>query len=73
MIDLKEAEMAKDQFIWIGESTFTRSFGTRAPSFLEKGKSYEAAEIPAEVLAEWIKTGHAKMSAAKPAKEEANG
>lgn len=66
----KEDGMAKDLFVWIGESTFTRSFGTKAPSHLEKGKSYPASEFPDEVLAEWIRTGHAKYPEKKSGKEE---
>lgn len=65
--------MAQGKFTWQGETTWTRSFGTKAPTILEKGKLYDAGDFPAEVLAEWVKTGHAKMTAAKPAKEEANG
>jgi len=63
--------MAEKMFTWVGETTWTRSFGTRSPLILEKGKSYPAADIPADVLDEWIKTGHAKMAGKdKAGKEE---
>jgi hypothetical protein len=66
--------MAKENFKWTGETTWTRSFGTKAPAILEKGKTYDTEDFPADVLAEWVKTGHAKMTgAAKPDKEVSNG
>ncbi len=60
------------KFTWIGESTYTRTFGGGKPRFLEKGQVYDAAGWPAEVLAEWERTGHLKFEAgkAKPAKED---
>lgn len=64
--------MAEKMFTWIGETTWTRSFGTKAPTILEKGQTYKAEDIPAEVLAEWIKTGHAVL-VAKKVKEDSNG
>jgi hypothetical protein len=64
----KEAKMAKDaKFTWLGETTWSRSYGPKAPSMLEKGKTYEAEGFPPEVLAEWVRTGHAKLSKAKEA------
>jgi len=70
----KEANMAEKTFTWCGESTWTRSFGAKAPSALEKGKTYPIEGFPAEVVAEWVKTGHAKYAGKdKPAKEESNG
>lgn len=60
-------------FTWVGETTWTRSFGTQASMVLEKGKSYEVSMIPPAVLAEWVKTGHATLSAKAEKKEEPNG
>lgn len=66
--------MAEKTFTWAGETTWTRSFGTKAPAVLEKGKQYPVSEFPADVLAEWIRSGHAKMTgSAKPDKEVSNG
>lgn len=66
----KEATMVKENFVWLGETTWTRSFGAKAPSTLEKGKTYPVEGFPAEVVAEWVKTGHAKYAGAKPDKED---
>jgi hypothetical protein len=64
--------MAKDKFfIWLGETTWSRSYGTKAPSVLEKGVAYVTEDFPAAVVAEWVKTGNAKYSAKE--KEVDNG
>lgn len=63
--------MAKEVFTWVGETTWSRSYGAKAPSVLEKGQTYSVEGFPPEVIAEWVKTGHAKMTGKeKPAKEE---
>lgn len=63
--------MTEVKFTWIGETTWTRSFGTKAPTVLEKGHTYDAAGIPPDVLAEWVRSGHAKMTGtAKAGKED---
>ena len=54
--------MAKDKFfIWVGPSCDWS--GGRL--ILETGKQYEAALIEADVLAEWVRTGSAKMAKAE--------
>lgn len=55
--------MAKENFIWIGEQTCTRSRAGRGAAVLEKGKAYPAAEFDLAVIEEWIRTGHAKWAA----------
>ena len=63
--------MAKDtHFTWLSDTTWSRTYGTRAAAIIEQGKTYPVTDFPAEVVAEWVKTGHAKMNAAKTAKEE---
>lgn len=65
--------MAKDSnFTWLTESTSTRSYGGRAYSRLEQGKTYPTADFPAEVVAEWVKSGAAKYAAGKTGKEDSN-
>lgn len=64
--------MAKEEtFTWLSDTTFTRSFGTKAPSIIEKGKTYQTADFPKEVVDEWVRTGNAKFG--KAVKEETNG
>lgn len=65
----KEATMAKTNFTWLGDTTFTRSFGAKPPSKLEKGKTYPVEGFPVEVVDEWVRTGNAKYAGAKPDKE----
>lgn len=63
--------MAKeDKFTWLTDTTWSRTYGTRAASVIEKGKTYPVADFPADVVAEWVRTGNAKYGKAK---EESNG
>lgn len=69
---IKEATMAKEEtFTWLTDTTNTRSYGAKAPSLIEKGKTYPTADFPKDVVDEWVKTGNAKYG--KAVKEETNG
>jgi len=57
--------MAKEtHFTWMDETTSTRSYGGQAYTILRTGESYPVKDFPAEVVAEWVKTGHAKYAKA---------
>lgn len=49
--------MKKDKFVWIGAEGVARNGKTLKP-----GQTYQAADFPEAVVAEWIKTGHAKAN-----------
>lgn len=47
--------MTGKKFVWLRDSAFPRT----GPK-LEKGKEHDAANYPAEVVEEWIKSGAAQ-------------
>lgn len=52
--------MKFDKFIWIGPDSYARNGRHLIPE-----QTYAAAEFPAEIVAEWIRTGNAKPVAGK--------
>ena len=58
--------MKSEKFIWTGVEGVARNGKTLKP-----GLTYAAADFPAHVVAEWIKTGNAKpVTAAAVSKSE---
>lgn len=51
--------MKNEKFVWLAAEGVARNGKTLTP-----GQTYAAADFPAEVVAEWIKTGAAKPVAA---------
>jgi hypothetical protein len=61
-----EANMAAERFKWLGAATFSRSRGGVEGKSLEPQHIYNMADFDPNVVAEWIRTGHAEAVEGTP-------
>lgn len=55
-----------ERFKWLGPSTFTRSREGTGGVQLEPEHIYQVADFGADVVAEWVRTGHAEAVEGSP-------
>lgn len=56
--------MKNEKFVWLAAESVARNGKTLKP-----GQTYATADFPADVVAEWIKTGAAKPAGKSEGKE----